>query len=186
MSELVRCKPCGYVIRQDRLRGVCPACGAPLSAFEPFEDRVSARRRFILDLDLHPIMVHAPQTFAALLPGLVVFSLLFPSSYAAELAAVIGFTALILPVSVMGAIASGLVDGKTKFKKLGTPLLVRKIVFGCSLLVIAAGNALVVLLGGYQGNTRISVLALAAGSLGCAVLLGLAGKQLIHPILPGR
>ena len=98
MPEFVRCKPCGYVSRKGTLRRVCPACGAALSAFEPYEDRVSAARRFILNLDLHPILVHAPQTFATFLPGLAVVAMLFPAFYSAVLLAVVCFAAFVLPV----------------------------------------------------------------------------------------
>ena len=186
MSDLVRCKPCGYVTRRDRLRQVCPACGAKISVFEPFEDRVSARRRFILELDLHPILVHAPQTFATILPALAVLVMVFPQFYAAELTAVVCFTALILPVSVLGAIASGLVDGKLKFKRLGPPLVVQKIIVGTCLLAVSTAGALVVLRHGFQGGARAAVVSLGTASFVCAVLLGHTGKQLIRPILPGR
>jgi len=187
MSQQVRCKPCGFVTTRERLRAVCPACGVSISAFEPYEDRVSATRRFILDLDLHPILVHAPQTFATLLPGLAACAMLLPWFYAAELGVVVSFTALILPLSVVGAIFSGLIDGKVKFKKLGSPLVVRKIISGSCLLIFSTANALVVvLLDGFQGGTRIVVLSLGAASFVCAVLSGHMGKQLIRPILPGR
>ena len=185
MSQLVRCRPCGYVVRKDALRRVCPACGAALSAFQPYEDRVSAARRFILNLDLHPILVHSPQTFAALLPGLAVVAMLFPAFYSTELNALVCFTTLILPVSVVGAISSGLIDGKVKFKRLGVPLVVRKIVIGACLLISSIVSAAIVLLGGFQDGTRLLVLLLGVASLACAVLLGLNGKRLIRPIMPG-
>lgn len=186
MPELVRCKPCGYVSRKDALKGVCPACGASLKAFEPYEDRVSARRRLILSLDMHPILVHTPQTFATFLPALAVFALLFPGFYSAELSAVICFAALFLPVTVVGAILSGLIDGKMKFKRLTTPLVVRKIIIGTSLLIVSAANAAVILVSGFHDTARILVLSLGAASFVCAVLLGTFGKKLILPILPGH
>ncbi|MBN2295596.1 MAG: hypothetical protein JXM70_24410 [Pirellulales bacterium] len=186
MTEYMKCKPCGYVSQKSTLRRVCPACGAPLSAFEPYEDRVSASRRFILNLDLHPILVHTPQTFATFLPGLAVIAMLFPTFYSSELLAVVCFTAFVLPVSVMGAILSGLVDGKMKFKRLSSPLVVRKIVIGACLLIISTVNAVITFVGGFQDGTRLLVLSLGVASLVCAVLLGAAGKKLIIPILPGR
>jgi hypothetical protein len=93
---------------------------------------------------------------------------------------------LVLPVSVVGAISSGLIDGKVKFKRLGTPLVLRKIVIGSSLFIISLANAVVVLLAGFQAGARIAVAALGAACFVCAVLLGQAGKQLILPVLPGR
>jgi len=186
MLELVRCKPCGYVSRKDALRRVCPACGASLSAFEPYEDRVSASRRFILNLDLHPIVVHVPQTFATLLPGLALVAMLFPALYPAEIVAVVCFMTLVLPVTVVGAIISGLIDGKVKFKRFSVPLVVRKIVIGAILLIVSTVSAVIVLVGGFQGGTRPLVLSLGVVSFVCAVLLGANGKKLILPILPGR
>ena len=186
MPEMVICKPCGYVMNRDRLRGVCPACGASSSVFKPYEDKVSASRRRILDLDLHPILVHAPQAFATFLPGLTALAILFPPFYPEEVAAVVCFMALILPISVIGAISSGLIDAKLKFKKLSPPLVVRKIVLGVGLLLVSLAIGLVVLLGGFSSDTRLAVAALSGASLLFAILLGHCGKQLIRPILPGR
>ncbi len=168
MPEFVRCKPCGYVSQKSALRRVCPACGAALSAFEPYEDRVSGTRRTILNLDLHPFLVHAPQTFATFLPGLAAVAMLFPKLYSAQLHAVVCFTALIRPVSVVGAILSGLIDGKVKFKRLGVPLVLRKIFIGVCLLVVSTVNAAIILRDGFQDGTRPLVLSLGVASLVCA------------------
>lgn len=186
MAELVRCKPCGYVMPKDKLRRVCPACGVSAKAFRPYEDPVAERRRLVLNLDLHPILVHAPQTFATLLPVLVATTMLVPSFYPAELAAVVCFSALILPLSVAGAIASGLIDGKVKLKRLSAPLIVKKIAAGTCLLIVSGLNATIVLLGNFGPATMPWVLGLSGASFACAVVLGHTGKQLILPILPGR
>ena len=186
MPELVRCKPCGYVCRKDALRGVCPACGVGVKAFEPYEDRVAAKRRFILSLDLHPIIVHAPQTFASILPGLVLAAVLFPELYPEKLEAVIYFTALILPPSVAGAILSGLIDGKARFKRLKSPLIVQKLFAGAGLLAVSITTAATILLGGFTAGTRPFLIGLSLTSFVCAVLLGRAGGRLMGPILPGH
>ena len=59
-DELVRCRPCGYVMKKSELDkvGVCPACGLPHTVFEPYREKVSANRLFILGLDIHPIVIH--------------------------------------------------------------------------------------------------------------------------------
>jgi len=186
MAEMVRCKPCGYVTRKDKLRRVCPVCGAKLSAFEPYSDDVSARRRFILNLDLHPILVHAPQTFAVLLPALMVAMWFFPDFYPGELKTVACFSALVLPLGVVGSILSGLIDGRVKFKRLSPPLLRLKIALGAGMLAVTTVNAAVVLSGGYTPATEPWVFGLAAASLVLAVLLGANGKKLIAPIVAGR
>jgi hypothetical protein len=165
--------------------GVCPACGLKRSVFEPYEDKVSRRRRFLLDLDSHPILVHFPQTFASILPPLILAHLLFPTFYGQELVAVISFTALVLPLGSVGALASGLFDAKLKLKRLGTPALIRKIAAGSALLLISAANALIVAFQGFRPQTRVYVLALSLACLVCAVLLGMMGKKLIPVIMRG-
>ncbi len=185
MSQLVRCRACGYIIKERNLGEVCPACGLKRSVFEPYERKVSPRRQFLLDLDSHPILVHFPQTFASILPPLILANLLFPAFYGQELVAVISFTTLVLPLTSMGAVASGLFDAKLKLKRLGTPALIRKIAAGSALLLISAANALIVAFQGFRPQTRIYVLALSLACLVCAVLLGMMGKKLIPVIMRG-
>ena len=185
MSELVRCRACGYIMKQRSLGQVCPACGLPKTAFEPYKEKLSPGRSLILNLDLHPMLVHFPQAFCSILPLLVIAGILFPTFYAEQLVAVASFTAVVLPLTVVGALLSGLIDAKTKLKKLGTPALVRKIVVGSTLLLVSAANALVVVLSGFRPGTRICVLLLSMASLVCAMLLGMMGKKLIQVVLPG-
>jgi rubredoxin len=47
MKELVRCRPCGFVMDADKLGDVCPACGLPRKVFEPYRERVSLNRLFL-------------------------------------------------------------------------------------------------------------------------------------------
>ncbi len=64
MAELVRCKACGDVAVSDKIKEVCPACGVPAKMFAPFNSPISLKRRRILDLHTHPVMVHFPQDSA--------------------------------------------------------------------------------------------------------------------------
>ena len=107
--------------------------------------------------------------------------MLFPTLYAAEITAVNFFTALILPVSVVGAIMSGLIDGKMKFKRLTTPLIVRKIVLGGISTDRLGSQRRRDPHGGFQSGTQFVVLVLGVGCLACAVLLGMAGKSSFYP-----
>ena len=172
-------------MRERKLKEVCPACGLRRSVFEPYEEKVSARRRFILDLDLHPILVHFPQTFATILPPLLLATMLLPRFYGQELVVVASFTALVLPAAAVGALISGLVDARVKLKTLRTPALVRKIAAGCGLLLFSAMAALIVAFDGCQPGNRVWILALSVASFVCAVLLGMMGKKLIPVIRPG-
>ena len=185
MSQLVRCRACGYIIQERKVGEVCPACGLKRSVFEPYEDKVAPRRRFLIDLDSHPILVHFPQTFASILPPLILANLLFPTFYAKELVAVICFTALVLPLGCVGALASGLFDAKLKLKRLGTPALIRKIAAGSALLLISTANALIIVFQGFRPQTRLFILVLSLACLACAVLLGMMGKRLIPVIMRG-
>ncbi len=185
MSPLVRCKACGYLMKQRKLGKVCPACGLRSSVFEPYQEKISARRSFLLNLDLHPILVHFPQSFASILPPLILTQLLLPTFYREQLIAVTSFTALVLPLTTAAAFAAGLFDAKIKLKRLVMPALIRKIAAGSALLLFSAANGLVVALHGYNGETQVYVLALSVASFVCAVLLGMMGKKLIPAILPG-
>ncbi|MCI0523539.1 MAG: hypothetical protein L0Y37_07800, partial [Bacteroidales bacterium] len=78
MKELVRCKPCGYVMEAGKLKDVCPACGMPAKAFEPYRERVALNRLFVLSLDMHPIAIHLSQTFVILIPLMIFSTMLIP------------------------------------------------------------------------------------------------------------
>ena len=180
-EELVRCRPCGYVMKASDLGDVCPACGLPRNVFEPYREKVSPNRVFILALDIHPIAIHLSQTFVALTPLLIIFHLLFPDFKEIIVHSVINFSIFALPFSLILSFISGLIDGITRFKTLRTPLLRSKIIFSSAILVLAFIQLLIFTPGIY---TWITIL-LSLAALGCAVKLGLVGKHLIDVILPG-
>jgi len=180
-EELVRCRPCGYVMKASDLGDVCPACGLPRNVFEPYREKVSPNRLFILALDIHPIAIHLSQTFVALTPLLIIFHLLFPDFKEIIVHSVINFSIFALPFSLILSFISGLIDGITRFKTLRTPLLRSKIIFSSAILVLAFIQLLIFTPGIY---TWITIL-LSLAALGCAVKLGLVGKHLIDVILPG-
>ena len=181
-EELVRCRPCGYVMKKSELgTGVCPACGLPHTVFEPYREKVSAKRLFLLGLDIHPIAIHLSQTFVAMIPGLMIFHLIFPNFFPEIIHPVISFSVFVFPLTLLLSFASGLLDGMTRFKTLETPLLKSKIIF--SLLIVMLAGAVAILFKPETYNFWIVILSL--GALVCAVKLGLMGKKLINVILPG-
>ncbi|MDP4238876.1 MAG: rubrerythrin [Bacteroidota bacterium] len=180
-EELVRCRPCGYVMKASDLGDVCPACGLPRNVFEPYRERVSANRLLILSLDIHPIAIHLSQTFVALTPMLIVFHFIFPGFHETIVHSVINFSIFALPFSLILSFISGLIDGITRFKTLRTPLLRSKIIFSSSILILAFLQLLLFVPSNY---TWLTIL-LSLAALGCAVKLGLVGKHLIDVILPG-
>jgi len=181
-EELVRCRPCGYVMKASELgEGVCPACGLPHTVFEPYRERVSANRLFILGLDIHPIAIHLSQTFVALAPMLIVFHMIFPDFQEVIVHSVINFSIWALPFSLLASTVSGIIDGITRFKTLRTPMLQAKIIYSMLILTTSIIQLVIFTPNVYYWYTIV----LGLISLGFAVKLGLLGKHLLDVILPG-
>lgn len=181
MKELVRCRPCGFVMEADKLGDVCPACGLPRKVFEPYRERVSLNRLFILNLDLHPIVIHLSQALVIAIPLLTIIINLFKNFQPELLKSVLIFSVFVFPFTLVLAIITGVIDGLTRFKTLKTPLLRVKIIFSIIILLLSIALLFVAPHENYGLLTIIlSILCLAAG-----VQLGLWGKKLINVILPG-
>jgi len=182
MKELVRCRPCGYVMEKDKLGDVCPACGLPHKVFEPYREKVSLNRLMILNLDLHPIAIHLSQSFIALIPILLLNHIFFPDFYYDESLVVLRFCIAVLPLSLLVAFITGIIDGMTRFKSLKPPLLRNKILFGLLILLIS-----LILWFAPDPKTHASLfLLISLIGLCSAVILGLIGKKLLNVILPGK
>ena len=181
MKELVRCRPCGYVMEADKLGDVCPACGLPRKVFEPFRERVSRNRIMLLNFDLHPIVIHLSQALVIAIPVLTIMLNLFPQFNPELLNSVLMFSVFVFPFTLAMAIMTGIIDGLTRFKTLATPLLRVKIIF--SLIILGLSIALFFI--APNENFYILTLVLSLLSLAAGVQLGLWGKKLINVILPG-
>ena len=186
MSELVRCRPCGYVMEADKLGDVCPACGMPRKVFEPYRERVSNNRLMILNLDLHPIAIHFSQAFVGAIPLLFLFTALFPGFYHQELTIVNKVMIIALPFTMILAFSSGMIDGYTRFKTFNTPLLVRKLILSGVITILSGIASAIVIFNGLTTKNTTAVILLLLGCLVCAVTLGLLGKRLLNVILPGK
>lgn len=181
MKELVRCRPCGFVIEADKLGDVCPACGLPRKVFEPYREKVSRNRLMLLGIDMHPIAIHLSQTFVILIPVLIFFTKVFPDFYFEMFSNVLQFSIIVFPFSLIIAILTGIVDGLTRFKSLKPPLLRIKIIFSAIILIVAFTQLFI----SKTDNFGIITTILSLISLACAIRLGLWGKKLIDVILPG-
>jgi len=181
MKELVRCRPCGFVIEADKLGDVCPACGMPRKVFEPYRERVSRNRLILLNFDFHPIAIHLSQALVIAIPILVIVTNLFKHFQVEILKDVLIFSVIIFPFTLVLAIITGIIDGLTRFKTLATPILRVKIIF--SLIILSLSVALFFI--APQGNLNVLTLILSVLSLGAGFQLGLWGKKLINVILPG-
>jgi hypothetical protein len=181
MKELVRCRPCGFVIEADKLGDVCPACGMPRKVFEPYRERVSRNRLMLLNFDLHPIAIHLSQALVIAIPVLVIITSLFKQFQPEVLKNVLIFSVFIFPFTLILAIITGVIDGLTRFKTLATPILRVKIIF--SLIILTLSVAL--FFTAANGDLYILSIVLSILSLGAGFQLGLWGKKLINVILPG-
>jgi hypothetical protein len=181
MKELVRCRPCGFVIEADKLGGVCPACGLPRKVFEPYREKVSLNRLLILNFDLHPIAIHLSQALVIAIPFLTFMINFFGSFQPEIMKSVLIFSVVAFPLTLILAIITGIIDGLTRFKTLATPLLYRKISASAVIVVLSAALYFVAPADHYG----LITLAISLVSLATGIQLGLWGKKLINVILPG-
>lgn len=181
MKELVRCRPCGFVIEADKLGDVCPACGMPRKVFEPYRERVSRNRLVLLNFDLHPIAIHLYQALVIAIPILTIVTNLFKQFQPEILKNVLIFSVFVFPFTLILAIITGIVDGLTRFKTLATPILRVKIIF--SLIILSLSVALFFI--APQRTLFVLTIVLSILALGAGFQLGLWGKKLINVILPG-
>lgn len=186
MKELLKCKPCGYIIRKEKLGDVCPACGVSSKVFEPYKDRVAPKRRFLLDLDLHPIAVHFPQTIAVFIMNCALVAMVFPNFKAHEISEFVKMLAILMPISVFGAFVSGIIDGKLRFKKIDTLAHRRKIVVGSIMILVSLLITYVAVTFSFADmNVKVSIFVISCVALALAISLALTGKKLLYCEMPG-
>ncbi len=186
MKQHVRCKACGYVMEAGRVRDKCPACGVPAKQFEPYEEKISDKRRRVLDLHIHPIIVHLPQAFAAFLIPLAAALMMAEGGFRVIIIDTVRVLAVVMPFSVMLAFAAGLLDGKIRFRRVTTPILMRKIVIASIFIVSSFGSAALAVFSGLDtGGPLAAFVILSLVDFVAAVGLGFLGFPLIQARFPG-
>ena len=186
MANLIRCKACGYVTKEGKIKDICPACGVGAKMFAPYTDPVSEKRRMLLDLHIHPIMVHFPEAFAITLFLLAASSYFAPAAIEEALFTSIKVISLLLPFFVIPSIVTGLFDGKIRFRKVTTPLLKKKIIISVLFLIISIALAFVAFSVGLTASPfREYFIILSVIAMACGTGLGLLGGHLIDAKFPG-
>jgi hypothetical protein len=186
VAELVICKSCGFIMEKSKLRDKCPACGIPAKMFEPYVEKMSPRRKLILSLDLHPVLVHFPQAFIITLFVLSLFALATHGNLRITIVAAITVLGIVLPIVIIGAFFAGIVDGKVRFRRLTTPILKQKTVLGALFFLFSCGIFGVVASQQMGSSASIIVVALLClPAIVCASLLGLLGTSIINAKFPG-
>ncbi len=182
---LLRCRACGYIIEEDKLKDVCPACGLPKKVFEPYKDNISRKRGLILNLHMHPITVHFPQAFVVVLIPFILSGIVLGQIYGQDILITARVLSLLLPFFSLLAVLTGLIDAKVRFKKLTTPALKIKILFAGIFFLLSCMIAVIVFLYGLQINAAIAVIVLLILCVGCQIVLGHVGAKLLGARLGG-
>ena len=184
-SEQVVCKSCGYVMGKNQLKDKCPACGVAAKMFEPYVERLSFFRRVVLFLDIHPVFVHFPQAFTFTILLLLALCLTLSGSLRDMLLATLKTLSFCLPFTVAATIAAGLFDGKIRFRKVTTPILIKKIYIGSSFFILSFVNLCVVSLMPVSKVVLAGSLVLVFLCFLCTLVLGLLGAKLMNSRFPG-
>jgi hypothetical protein len=173
-------------MEKSKLKDNCPACGVAAKMFEPYVEKISPRRKFILSLDIHPILVHFPQAFTSSILVLSVIALFVHGPLRVTIAASITVLGFALPFVVISAFLAGVLDGKIRFHRVTTPILKRKIFFGIVFFIFSCGIFFIVLSQSMTSAASIlSVAGLSLPALGCASMLGLLGTSILNAKFPG-
>lgn len=182
MQQMVICKSCGYIMAQSKLGEECPACGVKAKMFVPHDERISDRRKLLLALDLHPILVHFTQAYTATILVLSLLALLVKPGWLEKAVTVVTVLGYALPVTVVAVFAAGLFDGKVRFRKIMTPLLVKKMILGVVLFALTCGVFVCVLC---HPLPLAFIAVLSAAAMGCSSILGIWGVSLLNSRFPG-
>ena len=181
---LLKCRACGYIIKEDKLKDVCPACGLSKTVFEPYKDNVSRHRSIILNLHLHPIAVHFPQAFVIALLPFIVLGVILGQDQGRDILTTAKVLSLLLPFFSIIAVLAGLIDAKVRFKKLSSPALKIKMIFGSLFFILSCLIAIIVFRYGLEANAMIITVLLVL-SMGCQIVLGNIGVKLMGARLGG-
>lgn len=184
MTKLLRCKACGFIIKENELGPVCPACGANRVVFESYDDKFSEKRRNLLDHHIHPISTHFSIGCTVIIQILTIIAFIFPQFYIIEVFNTIYILTLLLPFFVVFTMISGMLDGKLRFKTLNTPHLNKKIIFGVILIVLSVFMALLSIFTGVSISNLIIFFLMSFCCSMCGAFLGKIGSTLLSAKLP--
>jgi rubredoxin len=185
VKRLVICSVCGYIMQEGDLHEECPACGVSKKVFKPYEDRVKKKRRKFLDLHIHNIIVHFPQAFSVFMLFLLGAVYVVKDPLKAEFLVTAKVLAIFLPLSVLAGLVTGLIDGKTRFKRLNTIILKRKMIVGAVFLLCSAAAVFVLHAADFKSSSHLISLALVAVCSGASVFLGHNGGRMAGTEVPG-
>jgi hypothetical protein len=153
---------------------------------EAWKDPVSEKRRLFLWLDVHPIVDHFSVSFSASAFVLSLVALILPDFSPDTLTDIIRGFLGVLPLAVIASFVTGILDARVRFRRSSTPVLVRKMLYGCAFFLLSSAAAAIVFLAGpYLRWARVVDAIILAAGVVCAVRLGRIGQGLLQAIFPG-
>lgn len=144
MKNNLRCSVCGYIGEEGRIKEVCPACGAPFESFRSYLYGISEKRLRRLNMHLHPILVHFPQSLAILSFAFVVLIFLTSGEIQTRLLLIEKILSIALPFTIIAAMAAGVFDAKVRLKNVVSRIRKQKIQLGSFFLVFSGIAAVLI------------------------------------------
>ena len=183
MRSHIQCSVCGYIGENHTIKQVCPACGVPLSSFEHYEYGINEKRLSNLKMHLHPILVHFPISIAVL--SFIVLVIAFSMKAATNSAWILIEKAisLILPFTIIAAMASGLFDAKSRLRDAIGQLQRQKIVLGTLFLVVSGISAILVNYKFFTWFGKAIILLLSMLNILFSAKLGRRGESLLNVMI---
>jgi hypothetical protein len=173
-------------MEKGKVRDKCPACGVPSKMFLPHDEHISPQRSRLLKLDMHPVMVHFPEAFIVTILFLSLAGAILHGPLSSILGATIRTLGVLLPFTIALSFASGLFDGKIRFRKVKTPLLQKKMVLGAVFFFLGCAIFTCVKMMPVTAPAQFLLIAgLSAPALACAAVLGRIGTGLLIARFPG-
>ena len=185
MANYIRCRACGYVLDENHLKELCPACGLPKTVFEPYTKKIAPRRKFLLDQHFHPIAVHFPQVFLLLAAFMPLLSQYAADPVRSEFLAIAKWSVLVLPFTVLAGFLTGLFDGQLRFKKIKTPLLINKMIAGTIFQLLSIAAFILYLMNGFADSSFWIIVSLNLLCIPLSIYLGRAGSSMFDSFIAG-
>lgn len=185
MKKYKRCKVCGFIGEDKEMQTVCPACGVPATAFESYKYSISEKRLALLNLHLHPILVHFPQSIAMLSFVFLIIAFATKGAISDNLLIVEKLCSVLLPISVLVAMGAGIFDAKQRFTKKFGPRVKQKIIIGAVFFATSVLSAILIYNETFSTGGKVAIITLSLICFACSAVLGKFGGTLLDAKLPG-
>jgi uncharacterized membrane protein len=170
---------CGYIGEDGKIKQVCPACNAPILCFEHYEYGINEKRLSNLNLQLHPVLTHFPIGIAVLSFIILIIAFSMKNGTNGAWILIEKIISIILPFTIIAAMAAGLYDAKARLKDAIGRLQKQKIQLGTLFLVISGISAILVNYEVFSVLGKIAILALSLIGVVLSAMLGKRGASLL-------